>query len=251
MKFKYYYKKSDGIRREAEIESPTRDEAFAALREVGIRPIKMFAQDGSKENGAPQGGSRAVWVAAVLAAALVGVVIAYFTKDEKLVEVKPQKPRNAIESEVIEVAHGMIVAKPMPRRQLPKAVDGWTIRGIFDHSSDEVLALYAEPGKRVKCPSLTEEIRGDFIDALDGKILIKATDDERTKVLKRIVVGVRDEVAVLLKSGKSVEEAMAWLEARQEMEIAYRAQVLKAVKDGDETDASAQKKLRTMGMSEK
>ena len=44
MRFGYYYKTSDGIRHESEIESPSRDQAFAELRKTGIRPIKLFAK---------------------------------------------------------------------------------------------------------------------------------------------------------------------------------------------------------------
>ena len=41
MRFTYYYKTSDNVRHEAEISAPSRDEAFAALRDRGIRPIKV------------------------------------------------------------------------------------------------------------------------------------------------------------------------------------------------------------------
>lgn len=44
MDFIYYYKTSEGERREAEISAPSRDEAFAALRKHGVRPIRMIAK---------------------------------------------------------------------------------------------------------------------------------------------------------------------------------------------------------------
>jgi len=47
MRFAYSYKTSDNVRHEAEIDAPSRDAAFAALREMGIRPIKVVAEGGA------------------------------------------------------------------------------------------------------------------------------------------------------------------------------------------------------------
>ena len=52
MLYKYTYKTSDGVRHEGEIKAERRDDAFAQLRKQGIRPIKVIAPDGSRENGA-------------------------------------------------------------------------------------------------------------------------------------------------------------------------------------------------------
>ena len=46
MRFAYSYKTSDNVRHEAEIDAPGRDAAFAALREMGIRPIRVVAAGG-------------------------------------------------------------------------------------------------------------------------------------------------------------------------------------------------------------
>lgn len=47
----YIYRTSDGVRREGSIRASSREDAFAELRGQGIRPIKVVAADGSKENG--------------------------------------------------------------------------------------------------------------------------------------------------------------------------------------------------------
>ena len=73
MKYTYAYKTPDGIRHEATIEASSRDAAFAALREQGIRPIKVVAADGSKANGAPVGVRRRVVAASVLVAVIAAV----------------------------------------------------------------------------------------------------------------------------------------------------------------------------------
>ena len=51
MKFTYAYKTSDGVRHEAAMDAESREAVFAALRERGIKAIKVVAADGSKANG--------------------------------------------------------------------------------------------------------------------------------------------------------------------------------------------------------
>lgn len=68
----YIYRTSDGVRREASIRSASRENAFAELRERGIRPIKVIAADGSKENGEVRRiGVSKMSVSAIAAAVLV------------------------------------------------------------------------------------------------------------------------------------------------------------------------------------
>ena len=75
--FTYYYKTSDGLRHEAEIGAPSRDEAFAALRERGVRPIKLVAKDGSTANGEVRGMRKRAVAAIVVAAALAAGAVAF------------------------------------------------------------------------------------------------------------------------------------------------------------------------------
>ena len=70
MKFLYAYKTSDGTRHEDEIESESREAAFAALREKGIRPIKVYTANGSKANGETKFITRKRFVVAALIAGL-------------------------------------------------------------------------------------------------------------------------------------------------------------------------------------
>ena len=78
MRYTYAYRTSEGTRREDAIEAESRDDAFAALRARGIRPIKVVAADGSKANGEVHG-VRKRWVAAIVAIAVVlAGITAYF-----------------------------------------------------------------------------------------------------------------------------------------------------------------------------
>ena len=72
MKFVYAYKTSDGVRHEDAMESESRAAAFAALRERGIRPIKVCAADGSKANGETKFITRKRFV---LVALVVGIFV--------------------------------------------------------------------------------------------------------------------------------------------------------------------------------
>lgn len=69
MRFAYSYKTSDNVRHEAEIDAPGRDAAFAALREMGIRPIRVVAAGGRGGAGVRKVGPYALAAAAVLLAA--------------------------------------------------------------------------------------------------------------------------------------------------------------------------------------
>ena len=70
MRFSYTYKTSDGRRHEDRIEAPTREEAFALLRERGVRPIKVVSLSGSKANGEERVVTRKRVVFAALAVGL-------------------------------------------------------------------------------------------------------------------------------------------------------------------------------------
>ena len=67
MRFTYTYKTSDGVRHEAEIEARTRDDAFAALRAQGIRPIRVDEKPLSKEEKSRRILFRAVGILLALA----------------------------------------------------------------------------------------------------------------------------------------------------------------------------------------
>ena len=74
MKFTYAYKTSDGVRHEAAMDAESREAVFAALRQQGIKAIKVVAADGSKANGEIRGIRKRVLAAAVFGAVVLAVV---------------------------------------------------------------------------------------------------------------------------------------------------------------------------------
>ena len=77
MKFTYAYKTSDGVRHEAAMDAESREAVFAALRQQGIKAIKVVAVDGSKANGEIRGIRKRVLAASVAAAALAAGTLAF------------------------------------------------------------------------------------------------------------------------------------------------------------------------------
>ena len=51
MKYEYAYKTSDGLRHVEEMDAPSREAVFIALRARGIRAIKVVAKEGERPMG--------------------------------------------------------------------------------------------------------------------------------------------------------------------------------------------------------
>ena len=75
MKYTYAYKESNGTRHEEFMEAPSREAVFAALREKGIKAIKVVAADGSKANGEVRGYRLRTVVLVGVIAAVLGFVV--------------------------------------------------------------------------------------------------------------------------------------------------------------------------------
>lgn len=111
MDFVYIYKTSDGARHEARISAPGRDDAFAALRERGIRPIKLFREN--SESPKP----RFFAYAAVFAAFALAVVVGFAIRGSLPGEPVPARPpavppaeSSAKSDPVAEAANGLAEA---------------------------------------------------------------------------------------------------------------------------------------------
>lgn len=72
MKYIYAYKTSDGTRHEEAMEAESREAVFVALREKGIKAIKVIAADGSKANGELRGVSKRKVIGFCLGVAAAG-----------------------------------------------------------------------------------------------------------------------------------------------------------------------------------
>ena len=216
MRFAYSYKTSDNVRHEAEISAPSRDEAFAALRERGIRPIKVVAKDDLKGDK----GSRGTKVLVGLAALAMVAVVVWLQAARR----GGDAPRREI------VAQGpatIVAAKPLARQRIPgdrERIESGKLpaeEGVFKFTAEAYLAHFAEPGRDPGNIAATPS-EEDFAIALREPVLVASTDFTEVVDLKRIVAGMKLEMRTYLAGGGTVDGYLAELGKRQRLEISYR-----------------------------
>ena len=206
MKYTYAYKTSDGARHEAAIEAASRDAAFAALREQGIRPIKVVAADGSKANGAPVGVRRRVVAMSILVAvvAAVGATVAFLSI------VRPTPEIDAFQADQTRrypIGDAAIIEKGI--------LTGWS--DVFEHEGDRFLASFAVPGVKAGQRNTTVE---EIESALGRKIEPTPDDGLEARQIKAMVEGMKQEARAYVAAGGSVVEYGRRLTERQDAEIA-------------------------------
>ena len=162
-----------------------------------------------------------------------------------------------IETATVEVPFGGRVAKPRARKPIP----GFELSSrrvekqfteIFNHPSEAFLARFAQPGLAIPLlpdADVVEMLEDDMQDALDDQLAVLPDDTRETADLKRIVAGIKEEVALLLTSGKKPLEVKNWLEGRQQMEADYRRQVVRRFEEGGLTRDEANGQLESMGFA--
>lgn len=214
MKYVYTFKTSEGVRREAEIDAPTKDEAFSSLRDRGVRPIRLWEKPGQHR-------VRVVLLVAggvLLIGALIGVSWSFGRFSSK--------PAAGSDS-------GTAI-----RHQLASQVSV----EIFDQPAERYLALYAQPGRKVEPVKMTRELLEDL-----NRFLLREstpprsgdTGDERE--LRRIVAAMKAEMRTWAENGVPLRDCLSRIIQRQNMEIGYREKLIadlgQLVKTGDDIAA--------------
>ena len=206
MKYTYAYKTPDGMRHEASIEAPSRDAAFAALREQGIRPIKVVAADGSKANGAPVGVRRRVVAVSIFAAVVVAVGAT--TAFLRIVRPVPElETFQADQTRRYPIGDAAIIEKGI--------LTGWN--DVFEHEGDRFLASFAVPGVKAGQRNTTVE---EIESALGRKIEPTPDDGIEARQIKAMVAGMKQEARAYIAAGGSVVNYGRRLTERQDAEIA-------------------------------
>ena len=201
MKYTYAYKTSDGVRHEAAMDAESREAVFAALRQQGIKAIKVVAADGSKANGEIRGiRKRAAALVAVIAALVVGIAAFFFGESN---------------NRTIEQSNDSPFA---PRHQIygdPAIMEGFE-RGDFGealtNAADQMLAWFAQPGRLMCPPDVKPQLMaGEFAEAVtvrrDAAVSSKppyriaSADSREVRELKQIVNGMREELREYLANG--------------------------------------------------
>ena len=236
MRFTYTYRSSDGQRHSAEIDAPSRDEAFAAIRrELGVKPIKVVAAAGGDAvNGRDVRSPRGRTLALVLVAAFVLLLVGaawWWAARSANAPYRVMTPQGPVM---------YTVATPLPRQTIPgdRARIAASRATAFQSPAEVWLARFAEPGRHVgetigraehaeagrdtKDSTRSHPTREYFEACLKAPIRIASTDFTEVVDLKRIVTGMKREMRAYLAAGGSVEGYLGELEKRQRLENSYR-----------------------------
>ena len=203
MKYTYAYKTSDGVRHEAAMEAESRDAVFVALRQRGIKAIKVVAADGSKANGEIRGVRKRVLAVTVVVACVVTAILT-------VIVLSTPTPSDYTSGDAAAPRH-QIYGDPV----LVERVERGDFEGVLTNRADQMLAWYAQPGK-LMCPRGTDPRRlaGDFaqawreacdtpcqLDDCDGRDARRPDDPREVRELKQIVNGMRQELRDYLANG--------------------------------------------------
>lgn len=239
VRYTYAYKTSDGARHEASMDAQSREDVFAALREKGIKAIKVVAADGSRANGEVRGVRKRVVAAFVVCAALLAGLVVFLTL---------RVPGSA-----------RLVAKPLPRQMIVgdrSRVDPSKVG--FERRAEAFLARFAEPGRPFSAPECDWPSKKEFEEALSSAIEYVESDHTEQIDLKRMVVWMEHELRRYVGAGGYYSGYIRELISRQEKEISERNKAQRRldelIKCGNDQKAAydywsrANAALRTMGI---
>ena len=202
MKYTYAYKSSDGTRHEASMDAESREAVFAALRERGIKAIKVVAADGSKANGEIRGVRKRIVAAIAIFVAIIVGVFAFFLGESN--------------NRTIDQSNGSLSS---PRHQIygdPAIMENFE-RGDFGevltNKADKMLAWFAQPGRLMSPPDVKPQLMADEFAATycnmspswrevsDTPRQFSPDDSREVRELKQIVNGMREELREYLANG--------------------------------------------------
>ena len=211
MKYIYAYKTSDGTRHEESMEAESREAVFKALREKGIKAIKVVAADGSKANGEIRGVRKRVLAASVIGAAvLAGVLVYSLIPNPQSPIPDPQSQTDFLTSQTRRQVVGDVAV-------IEKGIkEGWA--SIFPEEGERFLASFAIPGVPAGQRNTTE---AEISAALSRKVEATPEDGIEARQIKAMVEGMKEEARRFTAAGGSIAAYGRKLVRRQEEEIAY------------------------------
>lgn len=198
MRFEFEYRTSDNVLHADRISAPNRDAAFSALKKKGIRPSRLIESPGFFNKLFGKG--KRWMVIAVLGVATV-VLLMTTARLERQVE------------------EGVQSRSFLPRHQIAGLPADWAshVNAVFDEDIDRMLAFRSQPGLIVGADVVQSggSVSGAWVDQL-----------------RRVVAGMKDDANGFLNLGKSLGDLEVFLDERQKMEAAYRAQLINQARTG-------------------
>lgn len=233
MRFEYEYRTSDNVPHCGTLSAATRDAAYAVLRARGIRPSAVREAPGvwNKVFGR---GKR--WLLIVVLLAIVGVLTAMLLRTR------------GIGGDDRFADRAQVYGDPWALRHV--GANGWA--EVFESEGDRYLARHAVPGVECGCGSARADTKLADILVRELSVYAVPRTDELVEVaqVKRMVNGMKREIAKYLSDGGTIAKYMQRLEIRQraEMGIVREARrTLKSTQDAAEW-RKTNLKLRSMGL---
>ena len=195
------------------MDAESREAVFAALRQQGIKAIKVVAADGSKANGEIRGIRKRVLAAAVFGAAVLAVIGTVMVG-------RGLWPRRG--------EPGVLPLDNTTRRQvigdtaiIEKGIrTGWA--DVFELEGERFLASFAIPGVPAGQRSTSEEkLREALHCSPSPSAFASVSDGLEARQIRAMVEGMKDEARRFVKAGGSIAQYGRLLVQRQEEEIAY------------------------------
>ena len=210
MKFTYAYKTSDGTRHEAAMDAESREAVFMALRQRGIKAIKVVAADGSKANGEIRGVRKRVLAATAIGAAILAIIGTVMVgRGFRLRRDEPSVFALQIDSNVRRqvIGDSAIIEKGIRT--------GWS--DVFELEGERFLASFAIPGVKAGQRSTSEE---KLREALRSTPSASRSASLEARQICAMVEGMKKELRAYLAAGGSIVEYGKRLVERQEAELA-------------------------------
>ena len=189
MQFTYFYKSSDGLRHKAEIGAPSREEAFSALRQQGIRPIKLFANE-----PIPRKRSWKRWAVIALLAAAVAVLAVRMHQNAR-VPSKPTQPVLAATNEAWGVKRGSLgIASPIIAISSDPAYTNLEIRvrGVVGQRAKSLAALDLDILKNYALIESISDLSRLTAEIEKARSIIEASRMQTKEIFRTAFDGVRE-----------------------------------------------------------
>lgn len=198
-KFHYFYQSRENNNLDGWIAAKSRDDAYAQLRKVGIKPYKVVGKD-------PVAWKR--WAAIAVLAAALAVSLSVIFNDGPHPPAPGRRPpvhRHQIYGAESVVKNGMST--------------GWTACALDD--GEKFLARYAQPGLKVAYVRPTPMIAAAVDKCLESTLAAAESDLTEYRQLKEIVESIKDELRRYKAKGGTTEGFIERLQERQSQEVAY------------------------------
>lgn len=230
--------------------APDKDSVYDALREKGIRAIKVTERIQPVIRKGFSGLRKRDWSLVLVGLGIVAIAVWTIS------QTGDDRKRIAEREETVEISSGVVqIAQPHPRKwlELPGDLD---LFKVFKHPHEVFLARYAIPGTDIcaggsstnKTSLMESDVMQDFYDNLNSAIVITEDDPVVIAELKRIVAGMKSDARKYLTQPNGVARLAMWLEERQAMERGYREQYTKRVLRGELSKEDVNAILSTMGL---